>query len=256
MNSEEFNMRNHSTQSHNDLFYAENISKYFKKSPGKILDKLRNFPKFIPRQDLAKFLAKNEIFQKLINVHGDIIECGVFFGSGLFSWAQFSAIYEPYNHNRHVIGFDSFSGFPNITEEDKSTCNNEQLNVGGLNANVAFEDLIEGINLYDINRPLGHLSKVELVKGDATKTIPEYISMNKHLVVSLLYLDFDLFEPTKIALEYFFPRMPKGAIIVFDELNQKQWPGETLAVLEAIGINKLRIQRFSYVPQLSYCVIE
>lgn len=249
-------MRSKSTQSKNDLFYAENISEYFKNSPGTTLDKLRNFPKFIPRQDLAKFLAKNEIFQKLINVHGDIIECGVFFGSGLFSWAQFSAIYEPYNHNRHIIGFDSFSGFPNISEEDRSNSNNDQLNIGGLNADVALDGLIEGIKLYDTNRPLGHISKVELIKGDATKTIPEYLNLNKHLVVSLLYLDFDLFEPTRIALEYFFPRMPKGAIIVFDELNQKQWPGETLAVLETIGINKLRIQRFSYVPQLSYCIID
>jgi hypothetical protein len=180
----------------------------------------------------------------------------VFFGSGLFSWAQFSAIYEPYNHNRHIIGFDSFSGFPNISEEDRSNSNNDQLNIGGLNADVALDGLIEGIKLYDTNRPLGHISKVELIKGDATKTIPEYLNLNKHLVVSLLYLDFDLFEPTRIALEYFFPRMPKGAIIVFDELNQKQWPGETLAVLETIGINKLRIQRFSYVPQLSYCIID
>ena len=256
MNAEEFSMRSNSTQTNNDLYYAENISDYFQHSPGKTLDKLRNFPKFIPRQDLAKFLAKNEIFQKLINVHGDIVECGVYFGSGLFSWAQFSAIYEPYNHNRHIIGFDSFSGFPNITDEDKSECNNEQLNIGGLNANVAFSDLVEGIKLFDINRPLGHLSKVELVKGDATKTIPEFINMNKHIVVSLLYLDFDLFEPTKIALENFIPRMPIGAIIVFDELIQKQWPGETLAVLDILGLNNLRIQRFPYVPQLSYCVIE
>jgi hypothetical protein len=47
----------------------------------------------------------------------------------------------------------------------------------------------------------------------------------------LLYLDFDVYEPTKAAIEALRPHMPKGAAIVFDELYSRQWPGETLALL-------------------------
>ena len=97
---------------------------------------------------------------------------------------------------------------------------------------------------------------MELVKGDATKTIPKYIKDNPHLVISLLYLDFDLYRPTKIALENFVPRMPKGAIIGFDEINMKAWPGETEAVLETLGIKNLRIKRSSFSSVSCYAVIE
>jgi hypothetical protein len=72
----------------------------------------------------------------------------------------------------------------------------------------------------------------------------------------LLYLDFDVYEPTKAAIEALRPHMPKGAAIVFDELYSRQWPGETLAVLETLGIANLRIKRFPHQPQISYAVLE
>jgi hypothetical protein len=75
-------------------------------------------------------------------------------------------------------------------------------------------------------------------------------------MVSLLYLDFDLFAPTKAAIETFLSRMPKGALIAFDQLGMKQWPGETLALLETVGIRNLRIERFAFQPQISYAVLE
>ncbi|KKN04179.1 hypothetical protein LCGC14_1100000, partial [marine sediment metagenome] len=92
--------------------------------------------------------------------------------------------------------------------------------------------------------------------GDVTKTIPEFIKKNKHLVVSLLFLDFDVFAPTKVAIENFYPRMPKGAIIAFDELDNPIWPGETMALLETVGINKLKIERFDFDPYIGYAVID
>jgi hypothetical protein len=67
-------------------------------------------------------------------------------------------------------------------------------------------------------------------------------------------MDFDIYEPTKIALKYFLPRMPKGAILAFDEINNPWWPGETLALLETMGdkFNNLEIKRFNFDPSISY----
>jgi hypothetical protein len=241
----------------NELYYSE-IGKYFQHSCGDVLARLRDFPKFIPRQTLASFLAKHEIFKETLNVHGHIIECGVFMGGGLMSWAQLSAIYEPYNHVRQIIGFDTFAGFPSFAKQDKTEEGAEvdYAKVSGLAVAGIEADIKRAIELYDLNRPIGHISKIELVKGDATETIPRYVEENKHLVVALLYLDFDLYEPTLAALKAFLPRMPKGAVVAFDELNQKQWPGETLAVLDSIGIRNLRIQRFPFTPQISYAILD
>jgi hypothetical protein len=44
-----------------------------------------------------------------------------------------------------------------------------------------------------------------------------------------------------VALQNFRPRIPKGGVIVFDELNSELWHGETIAVMEEIGIANLRI---------------
>ena len=235
--------------------YYNQLEKYFDESKDTTLDKLGNFPKYVTRQTLTNFLAKYEIFKKIQNVNGSIIECGVLFGGGLLSFAHFSSIFEPLNYSRKIIGFDTFSGFPSLSIKDKSQNPNSQMKKGGYKVN-SFEDLKKCVELYDKNRFIEQIPKIELVKGNVEKTIPKYLKDNPHLIVSLLYLDLDLYEPTKIALRNFLPRMPKGAIIAFDEINNEQWPGETLALLDEIGIKNLRIKRFEFAPLLSYAVLE
>jgi len=170
------------------------------------------------------------------------------------SFAQLDSINCPYNHNRKIVVFDTFEGFPSISQKD----DNDEIayKKGDLATLDNMEDeLLKSIELYDKNRPLSHIAKVELVKGDATKTIPNYIKDNQHLVISLLYLDFDIYEPTKIAITNFIPRMPKGSVIVFDELNTKNFPGETLALLETIGIKNLKLKKTKYDSYISYAQI-
>lgn len=117
------------------------------------------------------------------------------------------------------------------------------------------KEIEQAINVYNMNRPISHIPKIELVKGDLTKTAPKYLKENPHLVVSLLYLDVDLYEPTKIALQTFVPRMPKGAIIAFDELNAKIFPGETSAADEILGLKNIKIKRFPFDSYISYCIL-
>jgi hypothetical protein len=75
------------------------------------------------------------------------------------------------------------------------------------------------------------------------------------LVVSLLYLDFLLYKPTKIALENFVPRMPKGSLLIFNMINDKPWPGPTKALLDTLGITKLKFKRFPFNPYVHYAVL-
>lgn len=249
-----YSMQDERYLARHDFEFSKGMDEYFSKSIGNNYSKLQNFTKYIPRQILTMFLAKHELFHKIIGIHGHIIECGVFLGGGIMTWAQLSAIYEPVNYTRRVVGFDTFTGFVDIHEKDKG--NNPNFAVkGGLSSN-AYDDLKESIRLYDLNRSIGHIPRVELIAGDANQTIPKYLKDNPHLVVAMLYLDFDLYEPTKVAIETLLPRMPKGSVIAFDELNDPSWPGETQAVLETIGINKLKIERFPFTSQFSFAIIE
>lgn len=181
---------------------------YFDESVGSTVEKLQNFAKYVPTQDMRRFISRYEVFKQILNVHGSIVECGVLFGGGLMAWAQFSEIFEPYNHLRNIIGFDSFVGFSELSVKDK-TGTATQLKQGGL-AIDTHDDLLKAINIFDQNRALKHIRKVRLIRGDASKTIPLYIQENPHLVVSLLWLDFDVYQPTVDALRHFLPRIPKG----------------------------------------------
>jgi hypothetical protein len=238
-----------------DTEYRVALEEYFPKSIGSSVEKLLNFCKYVPRSAIMRFLCKYEIFKQTLNVQGSVIECGVLFGGGLMTFAQLSAILEPINHQRKIIGFDTFSGFASVMKEDKAVSTSEQVKKGGL-ALDSFKDLQECIQLYNINRPLNHIEKVKLVRGDIKETVPQYIKENPHTVVCLLYLDVDLFEPTLVALEQFVPRIPKGGIIAFDELNAEGYPGETIAVMQKLGIKNLRIQRPTFGTYISYIVVE
>ena len=236
-----------------EIEYLEKLNEYFEKSLGNNVEKLQNFPKYVPRVDLTNFLAKYELFKKTLDVPGSIVECGVLFGGGLMAFAQFSAIFEHTNFMRKIIGFDTFSGFPKLSIHDKST--SEFAHKGGFGID-SYEDLQKCIKLYDENRFLNHIPKVELVRGDAVKTIPQYIKKNPAVVVSLLYIDFLLYEPSKIALEYFVPRMPKGAIIAFNLINDTMhWQGTTKALLDSMGIKKLELKKFQFTPYTQYCIL-
>lgn len=246
------NLNNH-TEKEVNLFTE--YEEYFDKSPISTVGKLQNFPKYVRRQDISRFLAKNELFKMQLEVPGSIVECGCFQGGGTMTFAQLSAIYEPYNHTRKIISFDTFSGFPGVSEKDKNS--SLEYKEGDLEVYKGIEEEIsKATQLFDKNRPISHIQKVELVKGDATIEIPKYLENNPHLIVSLIYFDFDIFEPTKVGLQTFINRMPKGAILAFDELNTKVFPGETLALLETLGIKNVRLRKTMFDAYISYAVIE
>jgi len=238
----------------NEIQFRVSLEDYISNSLGSNVEKLQNFTKYVPTQDLRKFLCRYELFRKVLHVHGSIVECGVLYGGGLMAWAQLSEIFEPLNHLRNIIGFDTFAGFVSVSEMDNTGTAFQGKN-GGL-AIDTYDDLLKSITLYNKNRFLNHIEKVKLVKGDVAESLPKFLKANPHLVVSLLYLDFDIYEPTVVALKHLVTRIPKGGIIAFDELNHEVWPGETIAVMQEIGINNLRIERLPFGSTMSYAVIE
>ena len=128
-------------QAPGDKAYYEGLERYYQTSPATNLEKLQAFTKHVPLSDMNKLLARFLIFQHVLPVHGDIIECGVYRGAGLMSWAQFSAIMEPLNHHRRIRGFDTFKGFAGIHQKDSGNLL-EIAKKGGLTTN-AYQDVLK-----------------------------------------------------------------------------------------------------------------
>jgi hypothetical protein len=210
---------------------------------------ISDFALYTPINSIQRFLARYELMKMIQNIPGAVIEMGVFNGNGLMSLLHVHNILQPTYKYREFYGFDTFDGFANVTNNDISDIKWEK---GDYKCSNSYDKLTEIINVH--NSYYYTPSDVKLIPGDVNKTLPLFLENNKHIIVSLLYLDMDVYEPTKTALKTFLPRMAKGSIIAFDELNFKSFPGETIAVLEELGVKYKFINLLN--SHINYCVIE
>ena len=93
------------------------------------------------------------------------------------------------------------------------------------------------------------------MQGDATETIPAYLKRQPETLVSLAIFDFDIYQPTKAALEAIKPHLFRGSVLVFDELADDIFPGETIALREVFDVTNLRVERMPMTARVSYVVL-
>jgi len=236
--------------------YFARIQDYFERSSGSFSEKAYAFPRFVPRQALSYFLARNEIYCKIVGVHGSVLDFGVHRGGSFFTWLQLGALYEPYNHIRKIVGFDSFGGFSELVEHDFGAEGDDLAikKLGGIAYDGARE-LREGIGLADMNRPLGHVAKGVLLEGELPGSCSRYLDSHQETVVALANFGLGLYEPTVELLRLVRPRLVKGSVLVFEELNQATWPGETRALREVFAPGEIALERVAYCPHICWARI-
>ena len=236
--------------SNSEKDYQREFTTRLKTSPLPDDELLPNLGLYLTSKSLSRILFFYEIYKKILHTHGVCIEFGVRWGQTLSLLSALRGIFEPFNRHRKIIGFDTFTGFKGLSEEDGklSRCVD-----GSFSVTEGYEQYLEKIlALQEQLNPIPHLKKYELVKGDAQQTIPLYLKQHPETIISLAVFDFDIYAPTKTALEAIKPHLFKGSILVFDELCDDIFPGETLAVMETIGLNNFTIQRFPMTSRISY----
>jgi hypothetical protein len=238
----------------NEKSLRERFFKLFRNCPIPNNELLLNLGLFIKRQDLTRILFMNELYNKIINVHGIVVEFGVKWGVNLALFESFRGIYEPFNHSRKVVGFDTFTGFPSVHEKDGKS---EIVTVNAHSTTKGYEDYLKQVlDYHEQESPISHIKKYQLIKGDATIEIDKFLKDNPETIIALAYFDFDIYEPTKKCLEAIKEHLTKGSVIGFDELNTHDFPGETLALKEVFGLDRYKIMRSPYSSFQSYIVIE
>lgn len=168
---------------------------------------------------IARFLAHYELYKMVKDVPGEIVECGVFKGASL---ARFAAFRDLLSHSasKRLIGFDIFGKFPATEFEADQAKRKLFIDNAGENS-ISVEQLEEVFERKNIRN-------YELVKGDITKTVPDYVDKHPELKIALLNLDVDIYEPSVSILEHLYPRIAKGGVLVLDDYGV--FPGETKAV--------------------------
>lgn len=226
---------------------------HFEASGGSTADKLRSFARFVSRQQFAKQFALYELFKMTEGVSGSIVECGVYHGAGLMAYAHMAAAFEPYNYQCRIIGFDTFEGDVGVSDRDDNPYFARK--EGWYEAKV-YSDLLESIEIYDLDRPVNHIPKVMLVKGDLRDTARRFLEAHPETVIRLLNLTVNLYEPTKAAIEAFLPRVPRGGVVALHGFNYAS-VGAQRAVQEHLGTYAAaRFRNFDFAPSVHYFVVE
>ena len=190
----------------------------------------------------GKLLARAILLDRVKDVPGDIIECGVFKGTGVVSFLKIKKYLCPNSHKK-VIGFDFFDTDGLL----KSLSNQDQEAMSALFKDRGFEHeqgfvsyLKQSIESFGFQE-----HEFELVQGDISKTIKEYISDKPGLKISLLYIDLDIEKPTYDVLCATWDRMSKGGMIVFDEYAYHCWS-------ESIGVDRFFKDKNVVVRSLNF----
>jgi len=240
--------------SDNETSLRRDFAQHFKNSPIPDDQILSNMGLFLSSKALSRILFMNHLYEQIVDVMGVVMEFGTRWGPNLGQFAALRGIYEPFNRHRKIIGFDTFAGFPKIDSKDG---NSDMMEVGHLTVPDGYKEFLEKtLEFQERDNPLSHIRKFELCAGDATKTLPKYLSDNTETIIALAYFDFDVYEPTRKCLELIKPRLVKGSVIGFDELNDPDSPGETLALMEVFGLNNIKLRRYRFASRTSYFVVE
>jgi hypothetical protein len=206
---------------------------------------------FASRIQTTSMLSRIDLFRMVLDIPGAIVECGVYKGNSLLLYLQLSILLEPYAINRTIYGFDTFEGFRSIDPKADPKDIDETM---FSNADVSI--LERSIKLNDLVRPVNRIPRCEIIKGDIVKTVPEFVKNRPELSIAMLILDTDLYQPTKVALKSFLPLMPKGAIVVLDEVCYRNFAGETMAVKEVLGLNNVELKRLPFDACVGYFRIQ
>lgn len=202
---------------------------------------------------MAKILFLDEIYRRIIPVPGVIMVFGTWWGQDVVALHNLRAVHEPYNALRKVIGFDTFTGYPGLTDKDRAS---DTIKPGSYHTSKDYVTYLDELLTYhNKENSMGHVCKHELVVGDVTKTLEKYLKQHPETLIAMAYLDLVLYEPTKRVLELIKPYMVKGAVLAMDELNSPEYPGETAAFREVFDISKLQTQRSMILPDRSFSII-
>ena len=233
-----------------EIARRQDLLEMYKASPIPDTELLSNLGLFISKREFSRMLYIHEIYSRMIEVPGIIVEFGTRWGQNLALFETLRGIYEPYNRLRKIVGFDTFEGLPSVSDKDV-------ISVGSLNVTENYELYLgDLLDLHEREGAIPHDKGYELIRGDASIQIKNFLDKHPETIIALAYFDMVLYEPTRACLEAIQGCLTKGSIIAFDQLNCDLFPGETIALKEVLGLAKYKLAHSQYSSARSYLVID
>jgi hypothetical protein len=218
-------------------------------NPQSLFDNFNGFILNKDRRIFNKLISRALIYNEVKDIPGDIVECGVFKGTGLYTFLKLKNIFNP-TTSKKVIGFDFFNTEDLISSiadiNDKETMSVLFKDRNFIHTKSFKETLCNNILNDGFDR-----SEFELIEGDISITTKQFSTDNPGFKISLLYIDLDLEVPTYNTLVNLWNNVTKGGIIVFDEYGYHKW-SESKGVDRFINEYNLDIKSLNYLCPTAY----
>jgi len=145
-------------------------------------------------------------------IEGDFAELGVWKGNSAAILAYFAS-----QSGRRLFLFDTFEGF-------------DQRDLAGVDQGhgKAFNDT----SIETVRDTVGHPEAVTYLQGFFPDTITDEVRERRF---ALAHVDCDLYQPMKTALEFFYPRLSAGGMLILHDYSSGTWDGATRAIDEFCG---------------------
>lgn len=185
---------------------------------------------------IGNMIAHYELYKKIIQLPGDVIELGVFKGNSLIQFATFRELLEN-EKSRKIIGFDVFGNFPDNLSIESDLHFSNRWNESFKNDIPSREDILKSLDHKKI-------SNVELIEGNILETVDQYLKKYPHTRIALLHIDTDVYEPAKYAFDKLFDIVVKNGVVILDDYGTVE--GETIAVDEFLKNHDFNVNKFSF----------
>ena len=249
----DFGYKGETKASDAQLAHRETLYRLFRERPMPDDQTMICLGLFMRSSALAKVLFLNELYELILDKPGVIVEFGTWWGQNLVLFENLRALYEPFNASRRIIGFDTFEGYPDVSDKDRRS---DTIVEGGYTVTPDYDAYLDELLRYhEENNVLGNIRKSELVKGDVSKTVKPYFKEHPELVVALAYFDMALYKPSKAAFEAIKPHLVPGSVLMLDEFNSRDYPGETIAFREAMDGMAFDYRKSRYMTDRTIAIL-
>jgi O-methyltransferase len=189
------------------------------------LETVLQYTRTSPERLLASIRAIDHVCRAAIP--GDIVECGVWRGGS--SMAMALALLANGDTSRRLFLYDTFEGMTAATNADvddrgqraDALLAGAARTEGGVWAIASLEDVRRNVQLTRYPK-----ERVTFVKGAVEQTL----SGTAPDQIAVLRLDTDWYESTKAELDYLYPRLAMGGVLIIDDYGH--WQGARRAVDE------------------------
>ncbi len=208
---------------------------------------VRNLGLFETPMTTARTLWFSHLYEKAAQTTGAIIEFGVYLGRDLVLWENLRSIHEPgYRSSyRRIVGFDTFQGHVGSNKADGDfdfvKDGSFQIPDGWVDSFLSYVRA-----RHDVTKEPG----LVLVGGDVRSSFTEWLRDNPDTLISLAYLDLDLYLPTLHVLQELKRRVRTGTVVAFDEAGSLGYPGESQALNEVFPnepVHRFPLGNWSYI---------